>query len=247
MMEPEGRRGFGGSSLLLPVVALVVLIAIIALVAVLCTGGGSDDEAPSATPTPEVTATVPAGSAQESAIVQHLQTTQQGEYAGPCADADPTADVGKVCSAYLGERESIHAFVIGPTFSEGTEWVFVEQQGDSWRVVEAKRITPESAAVPGIPWPLAVGAEVVIVGTGSCLNVRTEPGGDAVDCITDGTTIVLGAGPQEARELQWWRVEGRDGWVAADYLRYPDATTDPEPPPTQAPADDGTPEATPAP
>jgi hypothetical protein len=88
---------------------------------------------------------------------------------------------------------------------------------------------------------------VVVVGTGSCLNVRTEPGGDAVDCITEGSAIVLAAGPEEARDLQWWRVEGRDGWVAADYLRYPDATTDPEPTATSAPAADGTPEATEAP
>ena len=54
----------------------------------------------------------------------------------------------------------------------------------------------------------------------------------------------LAAGPEEARELNWWRVEGRDGWVAAGYLRYPDATANPAPMPTSAPADSGTQEAT---
>ena len=245
MMEPEGRRGFGGNPLV-PIVALGALILVIVLTAVVCIGGDGDDDTPDATPTPEATATVPTGSQQETAIVEHVQTTLQGTYAGACADADPTADVGKICSFYRGEREGVHAFVLGMTFSEGIEWAFVAMEGGAWRVVEATPITPESAAVPGIPWPLSVGAEVVIVGTGSCLNVRTEPGGDAVDCIAEGSAIVLAAGPQEARDLRWWRVEGRDGWVAADYLRYPDATTDPEPTPTAAAANE-TPEATEAP
>jgi hypothetical protein len=246
MMEPEGRRGFGGN-MLLPIVALAVLIVIIAIIAVLCSGGDSDDEPPPATATPEVTPTVPTGSQQEAAVVQHVQTTQEAAYAGACVDADPTADVGKICSFYRGEREGVHAFVLGLTFSEGIEWVFVEMEGGAWRVIEVTPITPESAAVPGIPWPLTVGVEVVVIGTGSCLNVRTEPGGDAVDCITEGSPIVLAAGPEEARDIKWWRVEGRDGWVAADYLRYPDATTDPEPTATSVPVADGTPEATPAP
>ena len=244
MMEPEGRRGYGGN-LLYPIAGIAILVVFIALVAVLCTGGGSDDDdTPVATATLEVTPTVPTGSQQESAIVEHVTSTLGEEYAGDCAGADPTADVGKVCSIYRGEREGVHAFVLGLTFSEGFEWTFVEMQGSSWTVIDATAITPERAAVPGIPWPLEVGAEVVVTGTGSCLNVRTEPGGDAVDCMTEGTLIILAAGPEEARELKWWRVEGRDGWVAADFLRYPDSTTDPEPPPTQAPATDGTPEAT---
>jgi hypothetical protein len=243
MMEPEGRRGLGGN-LLLPIAGMAVLVVIIALVAIVCTGGDSGDDPPVATATPAVTPTVPTGSQQESAVVQYVQGTQGAEYAGGCADADATADVGKVCSVYRGERQGVHAFVLGQAFAEGTEWVFVEMQGGAWRVVESTPITPESAAVPGIPWPLKVGAEVVVIGTGSCLNVRTEPAGDAVDCITEGSAIALSAGPEEANNRVWWRVEGRDGWVAAEYLRYPDSTTDPEPTPTSAPAAGGTPEAT---
>jgi uncharacterized protein YraI len=79
--------------------------------------------------------------------------------------------------------------------------------------------------VPGIPWPLTVGAEVVVTSTGQCLNVRDGPGlaMTAIDCLEDGRTIKLGEGPEEVDDFQWWRIDGRDGWVAADWLRYPDA------------------------
>ncbi len=243
MMEPEGRRGFSGS-LVIPIVGIGILIAIIVVVAAVCIGGGdSDDDAPLPTATAEVTPTLQAGSLQESALLQHVQATLAAEYAGSCADAVLTADVGKICSGYSGERQGVHAVVLGLTFSEGIEWAFAEMQGGVWRVVHTTPITPDNAGIPGIPWPLKVGAEVVVIGTGSCLNVRTEPGGDAVDCITEGSPIVLAAGPEEARELLWWRVEGRDGWVAADYLRYPDATADPLPTPMPEPTAKGTPEA----
>jgi hypothetical protein len=244
MIEPEGRRGLGGN-LILPIAGIIVLVVIVAIVAVVCTGGGSDDDTPEVTPTLEPTPTVAAGSQQESAIVQYVATTRESEYAGNCDDADTTTDVGKVCSIYRGEREGVHAFVLGETFSEAFEWAFVQMQGGTWRVTETTPITAENAGVPGIPWPLHIGAEVVVIGTGSCLNVRTEPGGAAVDCITEGTPIILAAGPEEARDLQWWQVEGRDGWVAADYLRYPDATIDPEPTPAPQPTqEESTPEAT---
>jgi hypothetical protein len=245
MMEPEGRRGYSGS-LLLPAAALVVLIALVAVAAVLCTGGDGDSagDPPEVTPTSAATPTVVTGTEQETALVTYVASAQQKEYAGPCAGTDVTEDAGKVCSIYNGERQGVHAFVLGLTFSEAFGWAFVAMQGGAWTVIHSSPITPESATVPGVPWPLEIGAEVVVIGTGSCLNVRTEPGGSAVDCIAEGTAITLSAGPQEADDREWWRVEGRDGWVAADYLRYPDATTDPEPAPTSAPADDGTPEAT---
>ena len=45
----------------------------------------------------------------------------------------------------------------------------------------------------------------------------------AGDCIQDGSTVKLAEGPQDVDGFQWWRLEDRDGWVAADWLRYPDA------------------------
>jgi hypothetical protein len=245
MMEPESRRGLS-SGLVLPIAGIVVLVIIIAIVAVMCTGGSSGSDEPEPTATTVVTPTVPAGSAQESALAPYVQSTLGSEYAGSCAQADASA-TGKICSVYRGERDGVHAFVLGMTLSEGDEWVFVQMQSGAWRVVASTPITAESSAVPGIPWPLKVGAEVVVIGTGSCLNVRTEPGGDAVDCITEGTAITLAAGPQEAQDREWWRVEGRDGWVAATYLRYPDSTTDELPTATPAPTGEATPEATAAP
>jgi uncharacterized protein YraI len=72
---------------------------------------------------------------------------------------------------------------------------------------------------------------VVVTGTGSCLNVRVAAGTKeaAVDCLADGTEVTLAEGPVEADGFQWWRVEDRSGWVAGDYLRYPDETGTPTP------------------
>jgi hypothetical protein len=44
-----------------------------------------------------------------------------------------------------------------------------------------------------------------------------------VDCLADGTEVTIDEGPVEADGFQWWRVEDRSGWVAGDYLRYPEA------------------------
>ena len=117
------------------------------------------------------------------------------------------------------------AYVAGPAFTEFTTWLFAEQRAGQWQVVGEFPIRPQAADVPGIPWPLAVGAQVVVAGTGQCLNVRDGPGlgQAAIDCLKDGATIKLAEGPQEVDDFQWWRIDGRDGWVAADWLRYPDA------------------------
>jgi uncharacterized protein YraI len=71
-----------------------------------------------------------------------------------------------------------------------------------------------------------VGDTVVVTGTGDCLNVREGPGleAPAVDCLPDGTDVVLAQGPIEQDGYLWWRLEGRAGWVAADWLRSPNET-----------------------
>jgi hypothetical protein len=56
------------------------------------------------------------------------------------------------------------------------------------------------------------------------VRVGTTITQQAVDCIRDGTTIRLTAGPTVADNINWYQVEGRTGWVSGTYLRYPDAT-----------------------
>jgi hypothetical protein len=231
MMEPESR-GFAGGNLILPITGIAILVIIVAVVAITCGGGDGDGSggATNRTPTPEPTQQGSSSDAA-SALADFVRTTLNAEYAGDCANTTVERDAGKYCSASQGEREGIHAFVLGLAFSEFSRWAFVEQRGGAWQVVHSPEITPDNRVVPGVPWPLRTGAEVEVVGTGSCLNVRTEPGGQAVDCIAEGTRIKLAAGPREANVLQWWQVDGRNGWVAADYLRYPDAKTNATPAP----------------
>jgi hypothetical protein len=245
MMEPDSR-GYGGN-LLLPIIGIAFIVVIVLVVAMMCTGGGDDkDKSSNGDPTVAPTQQVDAGD-PEAALAAYVQTTLNAEYAGPCSGAQTGGAAGKICSTSRGEREGVRAYVLGKTLSEGEQWAFLEQRGGAWQVTYSPKITADNRVVPGVPWPLRVGAEVEIIGTGSCLNVRTDPGGAAVDCLAEGTKIKLSAGPRDANNLQWWQVEGRNGWVAADFLRYSDAKTDAVP--TQRPANTpaASPSATPRP
>jgi hypothetical protein len=230
MMEPDSR-GFFGGNLLLPLIGIAVIVVIVLLFVTMCTGGDDKkDSASNRTPTPEPTQQSDT-SAPEGALAAFVQTTLNAQYAGPCAGAQTGGDASKVCSTSRGEREGVVAYVLGKTLSEGDQWAFLEQRGGAWQVVSSPKITADNRDVPGVPWPLKVGAVVEVTGTGSCLNVRTEPGGAAVDCIADGTRVTLTAGPRQANDLEWWQPQGRNGWIAADYLRYPDAKTNATPAP----------------
>lgn len=69
------------------------------------------------------------------------------------------------------------------------------------------------------------GDRVVVTGTGDCLRVREGPGlaSEAIDCLRDGTALVIQTGPQTTDGLRWWRVQtpAGDGWAAEDYLAAP--------------------------
>jgi hypothetical protein len=143
---------------------------------------------------------------------------------GAGATVPPTAN--RLCSVKRGDREGVAGYVLGQPLSEPTRYIFLEQRGGQWQVTYSPLITPDTRTVPGIPWPLKPGAEVVVVGTGGeCLNVREGPALSqaAVDCIAENTRIRLASGPADSDNRQWWQVDGRSGWVASDYLRYPDA------------------------
>jgi hypothetical protein len=205
------------------VIAIIVAVAVlIALILVFACGGRDDDGRPQPTPVP--TETAAGGDEAQQALGRYVQTTLQRQFVPECARADAAQDVGKICAAFRGERGLQRAYVIGNTFSEFHTWVILEDRQGQWAVVSARPITPDTAANPGVPWPLRTGVDLVVVG-GGCLNVREGPGLNqpAVDCINDGTIIRLNAGPNLVDNIEWWQVSGRSGWVSGDYLRYPDA------------------------
>lgn len=68
-----------------------------------------------------------------------------------------------------------------------------------------------------------VGDTATVVGTGDCLNVRAGPAraNAAITCLSDGTTVSITDGPQNADQLTWWKVHtaSGDGWAAQDFLQ----------------------------
>lgn len=215
---------------------LFALPALLLSFVIACGGGGGD----SADPTPAATETPAAAGpgSPEAALTGHAQAQFQKEFAGDCATASAATDGGKICATSNGERENFRAYTVGQVGSQAIQWVILQNAGGQWAVSSFMAITADNADVPGVPWPLRTGVDVVVVGTGNGLNVRTGPGlnADAVDRIDDGTVIRLSAGPAPADDLTWWQVEGRSGWVVADYLRYPDAAGDTPPPAPEATA-----------
>ncbi|MPZ48970.1 MAG: hypothetical protein GEU75_06615 [Dehalococcoidia bacterium] len=186
----------------------------------LACGGGGDPE-----PTPEPTAAPLGSGPADQALALYVETTLDKDFVEDCSTADAQRDVGKICSVFRGEREGLRAYVLGQTFSEGLQWAILGQNGGQWSVVHSLQLTSENRGVPGIPWPLRVGVDLVVVGADPCVNVREGPALNqkAVDSICDGATVRLGSGPAPGDNFQWWQIEGRTGWVVADYLRYPDA------------------------
>ena len=76
------------------------------------------------------------------------------------------------------------------------------------------------------PTAISVGDTVVVVGTGTCLNIRPQPAGEPpITCVPDGTQATIAGGPATAAGLEWWQVtvDGVTGWAAADFLVKPTA------------------------
>ena len=221
------------------VIGLVAFVAVVAgaflLGSSLRGGGGGGDSSGGKS------GTTPAGgspTAQESVSVEQAldqYVTQQlgQQYVGDCSASLVPKEEGKLCSASRGERTNKKAFLLGPSSYEFTLWVFLSKQGDAWKVDGTQPADPTTVNAPGAPWPLEKGAKVVVVaGAGPpCINVRPSPGlkEPAVDCIADGTVLVLVDGPVDADGHQWWQPQDRGGWVAGEYLRYADAVGTPTP------------------
>ncbi len=231
-------------------VAILVVIVVIAgggvLIGMALNGGGgsgssggTNSASSKNTPQPVASGTAQAETVTaEQALTDYIKTQLNQDYAGDCTTAIVPQGTG-ICSADRGSRDDEKAFLIGPSSFNFTTWVFLKKTGTAWSVESTLPVKPETVNAPGAPWPLEKGATVVVEGTGTCLNVRVSPSikADAVDCIADGTTIVLEDGPVTADGYDWWRPQDRSGWVVGDYLRYADETT-------PSPAGTTTPEAT---
>lgn len=244
MYEPEERPS-SITRYLLPVLAVAIVVGVVAaIVFVFDVGGGDGDgeqetvaSSPTVAPSP-----TPSRSPEETAIDDYVRTVLNGTYSGDCSAAvvnqqqpaatapagdgtpGPAPAANSLCSQHRGEREDVKAYVLGLPLAEPSYWVFLEPVGGGFQVLDAVEITTEVTAVPGTPWPLRPGAEVVVTGAAPCLNVREGPALDqaAPDCIPDGTTVIVASGPVEGDGYQWWQLEGRAGWVVDLYLRYPD-------------------------
>lgn len=159
----------------------------------------------------------------EQLVAQYVREQIGGTWAGDCDRTNILTDTGKYCAKLGGEREGMHAYRIGRTFAEPTHWIFIDQVDGAWRIAAIEAISTEDIA-PGVPWPLKIGAQVVVTGTGSCLNIRVQPRTDApvLTCLKDGQEVTIAEGPRVTDGRRWWLLDGF-GWAVDSYLRYPDA------------------------
>jgi hypothetical protein len=75
-----------------------------------------------------------------------------GGYVGECATTRSPDDIGKLCSKFVTQKGNLQAYLVGRTFSEFSEWVFVEQTANGWAAIA---VVPYDGSAPGIqvPWP----------------------------------------------------------------------------------------------
>ena len=200
---------------------LAIGFAVTALWLAACDFRGGDT-APPAAPTDNAEGD-DAGSAEDALRVYVERRLRQG-FVAECDDARRPEDVGKQCAHFRGERGgNLRAYELGPTFSEYTRLIILEQLDGVWTIAHLENRDPSLPAAPGVPWPLAVGERVVVAGTNDCLRVREAPDADAyeITCLADGTRVTITDGPREADRLQWWQLD-RIGWSASNWLRYPE-------------------------
>jgi hypothetical protein len=215
--------------------ALALAVAALALIALGCSAGG--ETKPSTTPssgsTPGATASTDAtpSSSAEDALGRYVQRVLSQGFVPNCDKEKRPDDVGKQCARKLGERGGLVAYALGPTFSPATRILILKPENGDWTLQTIVNIDPNQPQAPGIPWPLAVGAQVVVAGTApDCLKIREAPGTSSTDseCLPDGTAVTTVAGPVDQDNIEWWQLQDH-GWAAGSYLRYPDAAPTPKP------------------
>jgi hypothetical protein len=90
--------------------------------------------------------------ASPQAAVAEAVEAQSSVYSGDCADAVSPQDLGKLCSKFVAQSGALRAYVVGRTFSEFTQWIFIRQSAGGWQPLAAVAFDG-SAAMPAIPWP----------------------------------------------------------------------------------------------
>ncbi|MBI5285105.1 MAG: hypothetical protein HY874_08440 [Chloroflexi bacterium] len=202
-------------------ILIITMLASAAAMAA-CSGGGGGSSTPKATATPKLPG-------PEEVIGEWVRTNRNVDFVGLCDSAQIGVDVGKLCVLEIGRRGTRRAYSLGPTFSEFTALVLIEQKPEGWSIISVTNRDPSAGAVPGIAWPLQVGDSVIVIGLGEtdCLRIREQPTqqGKQLTCVPDGTTGIIQEGPTDAETFTWWRIagEGFNGWAAGAWLRLPDA------------------------
>lgn len=95
-------------------------------------------------------------------------------------------------------------------------------------------VTPSATARPGQGTATASpsvtggqfspGIQVLVTGTGDCLNVREAPTTQSkqLSCIADNVEATVLSGPADADGFRWWKIRAEgivEGWVVENYLR----------------------------
>ncbi len=184
-----------------------------------CTSGNNEERAPTPDATEQFDHLIATAEPAEEVLRTWVQDRLSQGFVARCEDGQRPDDVGKQCARLHSERGGQLAYQLGPTFSEFTRLFILEQQNGIWTIVHEETYSGELMT---IPWPLAVGASVIVTVDSECLQVRDQPGLAAVpvECLDNGTEVTISAGPAERDGLTWWRLDGQ-GWSAGEWLRYP--------------------------
>lgn len=97
-------------------------------------------------------AEAPAAAASAEDALRQLVESAASEYAGDCAATRSPRDLGKTCSKLIETRGDVRAYLTGRTFSEFSQWVFIQQDSTGWRVVTTAPLDFHAASLD-IPWP----------------------------------------------------------------------------------------------
>jgi hypothetical protein len=206
---------------------IITLCCAIATLAIACSSGGgvATPTTPAGiTTTPVATPINTPATDPEEALRRYVQRVTNQSFVADCDKAERPGDVGKQCARLRGERNGLLAYEVGPTFAEYIMLIILQPTVDGWTIAHFEHRDPRLPPAPGIPWPLEIGAHVVVAGTApDCLKVRATPGlnGNQTECLDDGTAVEVVAGPADADDLEWWQIKDH-GWASSQYLRYPD-------------------------